>query len=584
MSKENIPSMNPLSTINAQIEDKVFMERSCTDWINNLRDECQVYTYKEAYLAKNFNSINYKFCDEKRAIEILKNNLYALLKYKYFHVISDEVMDKIKDIVTLFTQNIKTSLVNVSFDYDTDAKRMYLVPDYCVAFRNGVYNFLRNDWEFKYQSISLEDLHTVMYLYEKDHVILWYLNYNFEPIPEIDVKETTLSGFVQFLRDLDKEDHQMVFEILWNMSHDIENKFSMDMFTHICEILGYTLNQSQLQYFVILLGSGQNGKNTLFDGCITNKLVPSPAHSMLDAFEDDRFVTGALENKTHNISLETKARAYEDLSTLKDLTGATDIDVEHKGVDKYSSYINCKFIFSANNREDLKFGDTSDGFQRRINMLELFWRWDKEGNYLTYNSDYYDTKFKNISELQNNNLNTTLFIYFALFGMKSATKNFTEPFQFTFNDWSNTYLNVDYDIKQKIANITFNNFILFLERRAKADKGLKNLRYHVRTADNKEPFFGSDAFYELGYKSEEKAFDMMKKNDENTSAFLSDHDLTLSLAYLQKLVVPNEEDITAQKFTSEIASLYHLNLQTGYGNRKFVKIRFENGGMKIIKR
>ena len=58
----------------------------------------------------------------------------------------------------------------------------------------------------------------------------------------------------------------------------------------------------------MLIGSGQNGKNSLFDGCFSNRVIPRPAANDLDAIEGDRFITGALENKAHNIFLETSAK------------------------------------------------------------------------------------------------------------------------------------------------------------------------------------------------------------------------------------------------------------------------------------
>ena len=152
----------------------------------------------------------------------------------------------------------------------------------------------------------------------------------------------------------------------------------------------------------MLIGAGQNGKNSLFDGCFTNRVVPIPASNDLESIENDRFITGALENKAHNIFLEstTVAKTYAESKVIKALTGSMYQTVESKGIQKYSGIINCKYIFAANDQDKLKFGDTTVGFRRRINMFEIFYQWDKEKRFLS-RGDYYDTTFSDsLSELK----------------------------------------------------------------------------------------------------------------------------------------------------------------------------------------
>ena len=44
------------------------------------------------------------------------------------------------------------------------------------------------------------------------------------------------------------------------MSFNNADRFDKNRFKHACEILGYTILQTFSQNFVLLIGSGQNGK------------------------------------------------------------------------------------------------------------------------------------------------------------------------------------------------------------------------------------------------------------------------------------------------------------------------------------
>ena len=133
------------------------------------------------------------------------------------------------------------------------------------------------------------------------------------------------------------------------------------------------MNLSFSQNFVLFVGSGQNGKNSLYDGCFTGRVVPRPAANDLDSIENDRFITGSLENKAHNIFLESSAKTYTESKMLKAITGSMYQTIEQKGVDKYSGLINCKYIFAANDQEKIKFTDSTPGFKRRINVFEVWY-------------------------------------------------------------------------------------------------------------------------------------------------------------------------------------------------------------------
>ena len=66
--------------------------------------------------------------------------------------------------------------------------------------------------------------------------------------------------------------------------------------------------------------------------------------------------------------------------------------VEHKGLNRYSSIINCKYIFAGNDQDNIKFSDNTTGFRRRINVFEIFYQWDSQKRFMK-KGDYYDSQF-----------------------------------------------------------------------------------------------------------------------------------------------------------------------------------------------
>lgn len=571
-----MPEINQLQNLINKVDMQVLKTRSLTEWRTILTEECQVYVFGENYLAKRFDSICYKFCEKNEAKEILIDNLYALLRYKYFPKASEEIDEKINDIINSFTKNLKTTLKKVSFDSNSDSNIVNILPDYCIAFRNGVYDFLNDKWFFKYDSIRLERLSNTIYMYDKKWVIMWYLDYNFEPFP-INIRETTLEEFLQIMKELTKEDRNYCFELLYNISHNSEDKFDMVKFQHFCEIIGYTCLQSFSQHFVMLIGSGQNGKNSLFDGCFTNRVIPRPASNDLESIENDRFITGALENRAHNIYLEstTQAKTYVESKTIKALTGSMYQTIENKGIPKYSGVINCKHLFAANDQDKLKFGDTTTGFRRRINMFEIFYQWDKEKRFLN-KGDYYDTTFSDsLSELKENVMNTTAYIYFAMYGIKLGTRSFTRNFQFDFNDWNMKYADVDMELKDKIDRLSLSKLVNYMK-----DEDNKNLCKNSLYDTKRNKLYSSPSVKYHNVYSYEELIEMFENPEEYISYF-SENDIYISLRLLQTL---SGTLMSNTAFTQTIKKLYNLNSFEMLGsNIPHVKCNFVNGKIKILK-
>ena len=139
-----------ISDIALAVDSAAVMDRPLSEWRPILSEECQVYVFGENYIAKRFDQINYKFCEKFEAKDILIDNLYALLRYKYFPKSTEEIDEKINRIVANFTTNLKSTLKKITLEEDSTSEHVQMIPDYCVAFRNGVYNFRDNKWLLKY--------------------------------------------------------------------------------------------------------------------------------------------------------------------------------------------------------------------------------------------------------------------------------------------------------------------------------------------------------------------------------------------------------------------------------------------------
>lgn len=556
------------------VDTSALLARPLPLWRPVLANECDVYVFGENYIGKRFDQINYKYCEKNEAKEILVDNLYALLRYKYFPKTSEEIDKRISDIVNSFTANLKTTLKKVSFDKSSDAEVVKMLPDYCMAFRNGVYNFKDNKWLFKYDILKLDLISNTIYAYDPQYIIQWYLDYDFEPIG-LDITKMKLIDFVEFMKEQTKEDRNYCFELLYNIAHNSKNEFDIKRFNHLCEILGYTCLQSFSQYFIMLIGSGQNGKNSLFDGCFTNRVIPRPASNDLDSIENDRFITGALENRYHNIFLETSPKTYTESKMLKNLTGSMYQTIEQKGISKYSGVINCKYIFAGNDQDKIKFSDSTTGFKRRINMLEIWYRWDPAKKFLK-DSDYYDTSFSDsLIELKDDVLNSTIYAYFAMYGIMSATNNFKKNFQFTENDWNFKYSDMDLDLKDRVESLTAKEFISFTKISDKTFEEGKIIFFDL----DKKRLYQSNTLKSLGYYNYQ---DMIKLFEDESSfaSYFADNDVYISIKGIQQML----RDISpAATFTQNFKKVFGVTSVEMIGaNKPYVKCRYEKGKLKII--
>ena len=578
---------NTIENLQAKLDTKTMLTMSLQDWRKILATECQVYVCGENYLARRLDFINFKFCDKITATEILTDNLYLLLRNKYFKIQDDEVDKKIISIVDTMTKNTKSTLISVTFDKENETdetKKVSYLPDYCLAFKNGVYNFKDDKWLFKYDEYYNSNTMMKLYQYDSSYIINWYFKCNFEPLG-LDIMNSRISEVVEIFKELSKDStyDAHCFKLLYNMSHDKDNKFSLSKFEHLCQVLGYTVLGSFSQHFVMLIGSGSNGKNSLFDGCFKNRIYPSPSSVSLDVIEKDRFVTGTLENVSHNIFLETSAKTYTDSNIIKALTGSMYQSVEHKGQNRYSSVINCKYIFAGNDQDNIKFSDNTTGFRRRINVFEIFYQWDAQKKFLK-KGDYYDSQFTDdLREF--NALDAIEFAYFAMLGIKSATKDFTNNFKFSLNDWTATYVDMDVDLKERIEAITMKDIVKYMKsgKEKPSDIFLNENKRRLTSSQKYMPLYNiydDESIVKFFSNEPHKISD--EEFDEGYAAIFNDTDLYISLKCVYSILNILE---TSNTFSRKLKKLYpKASFERIVNNNNYVLCTFVNNKLKIVSR
>lgn len=558
----------PIKEIKAKVNNSVYLDKPFAWWHEVLATECDVYVYSETYIAKRFDHIQYSFVDKEVAKEILVDNLYALLRFKYFEERDDEVDLRIKQIIQSFTDNLKTTLLRVAFEWESQKnhKTIKQIPNYSLAFRNGVYDFFHNKWLFKYQKLLMPANSNLVYRYDNNYIVTWYIDIDFEPLP-FGINDTSFKEFIEIMHVMtkDKGSKNYAFELLYNMSHDIAHKYSPRKMQHLSEILGYTLLQQFTQNFVFLMGSGQNGKNSLFDGCLTPFLVPKPAANSLDSIENDRFITGALENRYHNIFLETEAKTYTQSMMIKALTGSMYQTVESKGANKYSAILNLKYIFAGNDQDKIKFRDTTPGFRRRINIFEVWYAWDKQGQYLK-NGDYYDVSFSgDLREFRSDVANTIIYIYFGMYGLMFATKKFSRDFDFTYNEWKTSLADVNLTLKSSIQAVTLKDIYKYAKRNKESYNECRALFY----SEDGKRLYRSAQFFSV---FKDSSYDTMIEellNPEFTRVS-DDKNIFINLRTLKSIL----GNLTAQNvFTNEVKKIYNVEiLPSFYNNQSYLEI------------
>lgn len=563
---KNKPTLKPQSSIvdkvTALTDTQEAMNRSFTEWMQILAPECGVYNTKYGYLAKECDDIAYKYIgrDDDSAKDIVRHNLTAILRYKYFKTLDDTVHKRIREIVQWFCADVYNNICYMTINRDDPVRgslRRDTIPASAVAFANGVYDFKENRWLIKYERIKVPDIKNTIILYPK-YAVMWYFNYDFEPY-DFSIEDVSFEEFCSAMKGVPAGDENLTWQLFYNMTHDAGHKESARRRQHFAEILGYTLMAPFVQAFVILVGTGHNGKNSIFDGAFSNFVIPAPGQESFDNIENDKFIGGTLKGLSHNISLETKPGVYKTSDQLKKLTGSDEFASEDKGKRKETIPLNCRFIFSANDQNNLKFGDHTTGFERRCNLFEIYYHWDKNHEYLNMASDYYKTEFQ-LDDIRRYTNNNKLFVYLGMYGIMSATQNFTKEFSFTYNEWSETYSDKDLEVESFFRNeltaedlfkrwndpcMNVSNSVhqeaFMIEDNSGAVKGGAT---KLISSNDVQSFCPCNTWQELAKQF--KSFDTLTDYDADGNeihaiemkgiTFLRDHDLYVSLEYLRSLM------------------------------------------------
>ena len=588
------------------IEEKIdrdnALKRKLSDWVPILASQVCVYRMSGQYLAKQFNSISYVLCSKDDAKEIAKENIDAILKLRYFPNPTDAEYDRMKDIKSYFMDEIATSVLDVTLNDDEDNNAMVMnkLPDSTIAFSNGVYDFRNNRWLFKYERFSRQyninnDIRTKeMVWYDPKWYIGWNFKRNFTPkslsVDESgeltvidDDSDTNISPlslsfeeYIDLLRQLDKKSKNLFFELFWNMSHDENHQFSMKKAKHLAEILGFMTLRSFNEHFVFFIGDGGNGKDSLFDGFFKGRIEPPVTTNSLEDIEEDRFVIASIAKAPMNIRSECEQGTITKSEVLKQVTGTDFQTVEEKGVNKYSGYINCKFIFSANNKEQLKFRDDSAGFKRRMNMYELFYQYDSDKNFLK-KGDYYDTTYSSTMEFRDRNSDCLWsFYYMCMFGIKLGTNNYTRPFVFKdeagnkLNDYSSSYVEIDSAVEDKVKHISITDLLIYA--RTSEDDSF------IVTDEGKS--LARDKDFKFWYKFEDKGDAIRKLLTDTEYSYVNEHEVFISVNALLKIAKVN---VSQAMFTSNLKKLYkNCIMKKCTDNKNFILCSMAYGEFKIV--
>ena len=443
-----VPQQITADQVTAITDSQEAMNRSMTEWQQILAPECGVFNTKYGYLAKKYDSVIYEYIgnDDNDAASYARHNLVAILRYKYFKVLNDESQERIDKIVSWFCKNIYNNICYLTVNADDpirNSMRLDTLPSSAVAFANGVYDFKENRFIMKYERIKIPSISNTMILYRK-YIIMWCFNYDFEPL-DINIMNTSFKSFIDMLRNEKQDKSNLTWQLFSNMAHDAMHNLTDRRLVHLSEILGYTIMTPLVQSFVMLIGAGQNGKNSIYDGAFSHFVIPAPGQESLDNIEEDKFIGGTLRGLSHNICLETVPGVKKTSDQLKKLTGSGEFAIEEKGKTKTTIPMNCKFIFSGNDQNNIKFSDKSHGFDRRCNLFEIYYTWDRQHTFMNYNPDYYpcDFSIQDITSYTNNN---RLFVYLGMYGIMSATNKFTQDFNFTYNEWSELYSDTNVEL------------------------------------------------------------------------------------------------------------------------------------------
>lgn len=183
---------------------------------------------------------------------------------------------------------------------------------------------------------------------------------------EVEVLKPSPKYFCNFRLPYDYDESAecpKFMDFLYDIFEDDEERIRL-----IQEIMGACLLYEKcMQYLVVFLGNGSNGKS-LLAAVIKHMLGDHNVSAIaMDRLSGERFAKQNLDRKLLNISSETKVDKIYSTADLKALTGGDSVEVEKKFRDAYTTEIYCKYFLLANDM--IQTEDYSDGFYRRLMII-----------------------------------------------------------------------------------------------------------------------------------------------------------------------------------------------------------------------
>lgn len=493
--------------------EQMFMALSFQKQIALLATELLCYRIENTYfLARNHQSANWMYYGDKD--EVWKNCVEANLsdaltsRYLYNSLRSDnkeksaaafELKEKLENwfekkfqkclpfVEVCDLPDPSAAREDAAEDDGSKPKKLYRLPSSCIAFADGVWDFARDKWLFRYDAWSIPELSSRFLDYgpvdpqtaeelglEKEcarrnpFIVMWcYKNSNFKPMFDSSVFEMEPQAFYDMLRERDKEKPNLCFELVSNMSHDVNQQFDIGKFEHMCEIMGYAADSQRIQKFIMLVGSGSNGKDALFSNCFGSQITPQPMALNLKQIERGKFL-GGLEKTQHNFCLEGEGNKAYSIDKLKELTGGGVVTLDDKYV-RYHSVpgLNVKFIFATNSVDNLGINDNSNGFLRRKNFFMCYYEYDTSHKFMSLNPDYYPADLGDqCQNIKNNPECISMFCYLAMYGICRATNGFRSlGWDFCEDDWNvEKFSGGDADVQEAFESFEWDAFAETAER------------------------------------------------------------------------------------------------------------------------
>lgn len=139
----------------------------------------------------------------------------------------------------------------------------------------------------------------------------------------------------------------------------------------ILEIIGYSMTSSVdfQKAFVFYGKTAENGKSTLLEIILNLIGKENTCHVTIHELQKGKFYASEIRGKLLNTVAELPRTKLDSVELFKAIVTGDSLSVEEKYKSRYSITPYAKHIFTAN--ELPKISDTSNGFYRRLNILEF---------------------------------------------------------------------------------------------------------------------------------------------------------------------------------------------------------------------